>query len=97
MQQVQDCLSSGLSAKEWCKENDVSVKTFYYWKRRTDISNKKDTQWIDLSKSTESGSAYAACEYDPIIVRVGNFTIELGGAFDEKRLEGVLAMVAALC
>ena len=31
---IQDCLSSGLSKKEWCLQNHVNEKTFYYWQRR---------------------------------------------------------------
>ena len=33
-QRIQECLSSGLSVKRWCKENHVSSPTFYYWKNR---------------------------------------------------------------
>lgn len=31
---IQDCLSSGLSKKEWCLQNHVNEKTFYYWQRK---------------------------------------------------------------
>ena len=29
---IQECLSSGLSKKEWCLQNHVNEKSFYYWK-----------------------------------------------------------------
>ena len=29
----QEQQSSGLTIKEWCSQNDVSVHSFYYWKR----------------------------------------------------------------
>ena len=29
----QDQASSGLTVKEWCSQNNVSVYAFYYWKR----------------------------------------------------------------
>lgn len=31
---IQDCLSSGLSKKEWCLQNHVNEKLFYYWQRK---------------------------------------------------------------
>lgn len=31
---IQDCLSSGLSKKEWCLQNHVNEKSFYYWQRK---------------------------------------------------------------
>ena len=33
-QRIQTCMSSGLSVKQWCKENHVSSPSFYYWKNR---------------------------------------------------------------
>ena len=33
-QRIQECMSSGLSVKRWCKENHVSSPSFYYWKNR---------------------------------------------------------------
>lgn len=33
-QRIQECMSSGLSVKRWCKENHVSPPSFYYWKNR---------------------------------------------------------------
>ena len=29
----QEQQSSGLTIKEWCSQNDVSLHNFYYWKR----------------------------------------------------------------
>lgn len=33
-QRIADCRSSGKSVKNWCQENDISEKTYYYWQRR---------------------------------------------------------------
>ncbi|WP_333646053.1 IS66 family insertion sequence element accessory protein TnpA [Lacrimispora sp.] len=31
---IQECLSSGLSKKQWCLQNQIDEKQFYYWQRR---------------------------------------------------------------
>ena len=28
------CCGSGMTVREWCRENDLSEKTYYYWQRR---------------------------------------------------------------
>ena len=37
-QRVQEMRCSGLSQKEWCKQNGVSVSTLRYWIRKLDSS-----------------------------------------------------------
>ena len=53
-QRIQDCMSSGLSVKRWCKENHVSSPTFYYWKNRLEkeqgeISEKTMPVFVDVT------------------------------------------------
>ena len=31
---IQDCQSSGLSKKEYCREHGISEKSYYYWLRK---------------------------------------------------------------
>lgn len=30
---IQDCNDSGLTKKEWCLQNHINEKSFYYWQR----------------------------------------------------------------
>ena len=30
---IQDCCTSGLIKKEWCVQNHINEKSFYYWQR----------------------------------------------------------------
>lgn len=40
---IQQQLSSELSQKEWCSQNNISVSTFRYWKRRLGLSTGSQT------------------------------------------------------
>lgn len=31
---IQECASSGKTIKEWCEENRISKRMYYYWQRR---------------------------------------------------------------
>ena len=33
-EQVQSCQSSGMTASQWCRENRINLKTYYYHLRR---------------------------------------------------------------
>ena len=51
---IQDCLSSGLSKKEWCLQNHVNEKSFYYWQRRI-RENAYDHQMVSKPVNHEVG------------------------------------------
>lgn len=31
---IKECKNSGLTAKEWCRSNDIDPQKFYYWQRQ---------------------------------------------------------------
>lgn len=49
---IQTWSASGLSKRQWCEENDVSLRKFYYWQDRIrqklygDMASKKETAMI---------------------------------------------------
>lgn len=36
---AQECVSSGLPAKDWCKANNISRDKYYYWLRKLKLSS----------------------------------------------------------
>ena len=39
---VMACRSSGLTCKEWCRQNNIPVTTYYGWQKRVFNAVKKD-------------------------------------------------------
>ena len=33
-ERITECRGSGKSVRAWCRENEISEKTYYYWQRR---------------------------------------------------------------
>ena len=31
---IAECRSSGMSVKDWCAEQGITIKTYYYWEKR---------------------------------------------------------------
>ena len=31
---IEQCLSSGMSMSAWCREQNISIHTFYYWRKK---------------------------------------------------------------
>jgi hypothetical protein len=37
---VMNCNTSGISKTAWCRENNVSLKSFFYWQHKLRLSHK---------------------------------------------------------
>ena len=45
---ISNCLASGQTKKQWCRDNGVSEKSFYYWQRIL-----RNESYIELQHSAE--------------------------------------------
>ena len=52
---VQECVDSGLSNREFCRQRGITEKTFYYWQRklRQQIVESAAPQLVPLEPVTE--------------------------------------------
>ena len=52
---VQECASSGLSNREFCRQRGIAEKSFYYWQRklRTQIVESASPQMVPLEPPSE--------------------------------------------
>ena len=46
---VKACRSSGKTIAVWCDENDVNVKTYYYWQRKVCLETCRDIETVQKS------------------------------------------------
>jgi transposase len=55
-ERIEQCLSSGMSNKEWCLLNGVSRSTFYFWVARFKkeelslLTAQNTAEWIEVTK-----------------------------------------------
>ena len=49
-ERIAECRSSGKSVRAWCRENDISEKTYYYWQRRLYQQMISATEQVDFAE-----------------------------------------------
>ena len=82
---------SGLSVTEWCKQNGINIKTYYYRLKRVrqavcSEKERHDIVPVELTAGTETAA-------EKIELSIGDVKISLPDDFNEstlKRLLGVL-------
>ena len=87
------CAASGLSQVEYCRSNKISVKSFYYWKRRSNgrVDSIPALVELPLSKSIPILPAHPQ-----LCVAVDRYRIEIGRGFDPEDLERVIRLLGRL-
>lgn len=56
-ERIAECRSSGMSVRAWCKEHEISEKTYYYWQRRLYqqmVSTAEAVNFAEISCSVQT-------------------------------------------
>ena len=105
--QIVECESSGKSISEWCSENGVGYKNYFYRKRRVREELLESGTALSLSMSSleEAETAVFAqvsatsVMHDgsvAVLVQIGKYTAEIMGGADAATVEGVLRTLSQL-
>lgn len=97
---------SGMTAKQWLADNNISDKSYYYWQRRirNKIANSTSVTSIDdeitfsditnPSFSNSSEYHYADGFTADAIIKCGNSVIALSNSVSDAMLSKILEVVA---
>ena len=83
--------TSGMTVTEWCSQNGISVKSYYYWHNRISkmYSPECDTgpqQFYDVANSASSAST---CGSVTVTIHVGGYSADVYSGADEATLAAV--------
>ena len=102
---IKERQASGMSVKEWCKQNDVNQQQFYYWQRIIrEIAGEslpvmpQESKFVQLPVTTSVAAAnnQGASESEPsMVIRVGKAAIELTNHVQPELLATVLKVLSS--
>ena len=103
-QMIQDCQQSGLSIREWCKENGVSTKTYYYRRKRVReelLDTMEVGKELQLAPMRPEGPVFATFPMPQgkgaaVSVCLGGYTVDIQNGADCAIVEQVLKVVSRL-
>ena len=103
---IQAQLSSGMSKKDWCRENNVSEKQFYYWQRKVrrelyeaqagalvPSGSRSCASLVELPVFRQSESPAAVGFRPDAVIAVGNVTIGIKENISEALLMNIGKMI----
>ena len=101
---VTDCRSSGMSVKEWCKENGCSPKTYYRWEQEIlgKVRQIAKTQSqpvlaeLPLAAPAQNCSLKRDVFVPAAVIRIGQMELELSNTVSAEllsQLKGLMRFV----
>ncbi len=103
---IQAQLASGLNKREWCRENNVPEKQFFYWQRRVRkelyelqtkaliaVGDVSSPSLVEVPIAQNSGNPAAASFRPDAVIAVGNVTVGITENISEALLMSIGKMI----
>ena len=72
-ERVSACRSSELSVKQWCLENEINEKTYYYWQRKLyAILTENEARFVEVPQCSPKCTVAATIELEDATVDIYN-------------------------
>lgn len=102
---IEECQSSGQTVVSWCKENDVNIKTYYYWLRKFRQQEIEKRQLPVIAELPEKPVTFQRLEvHTPavdtkaaVIIHMGGATVEVSEGTSQKTIRAVLLALQSVC
>jgi hypothetical protein len=81
---IQEWKSSGVSAAQWCRDNNITACQFYYWRAQFEPQPKSaqdavpSGEFIELKLESESDSG--------VVIELDGVQLRVSSSFDERTL-----------
>ena len=101
---IQTCQQSGQTVVRWCEENNINVKTYYYWLRKlrqqelctkelpVPIPEEKPVVFKQLEVTFPLPNTQAA-----VIIRLPQATLEIADGTSQQTIQAVLLALQGVC
>ncbi len=89
MERITECRSSGMSVRAWCREHEISEKTYYYWQRRLYqqmISTAETVRFAEISCQEETVPNSGAT----VKISLSGTTVEIYPGADSQMIQTIL-------
>ena len=57
VERIAECRGSGLSVREWCRDNEISEKTYYYWQKKLYqqmVSTAEQVSFAEITREVQT-------------------------------------------
>lgn len=108
LERIRACKSSGLSVKEWYKQNGLTAKNYYYWMRKIKreafetLQEQTSIQEVPFQEKTVFSKvslpvSYAESTGTAAVLYINGIRIEIQNGASANTIQALLSTVQTLC
>jgi hypothetical protein len=100
---IQDCQSSNLTVTDWCNQNNIGAKSYYYWLRKLRLKTCEETEFSLSTKKQaivplQLSSLQANTPINPVVtIHIGSTSIDIVEGTSQSMIEAVLKSLRNVC
>ncbi len=95
-QMVTACRNSGMKIKDWCEQNEINLKTYYYRQRRV-FDTVKDTSLVPSRPKEAVEFAPLRPEHrhvtNAVTLHLSDCTLEIPEGYDHSSLRAIIQAI----
>jgi hypothetical protein len=105
---IKECRASGLTVPEWCSQNGIGVKNYYYWMRKVkreaiDSIPHADVSLLPVIK-TET-PVFSKISVPPVVtssdaavtIHINGITVDIRDGTSDATIKSALQAIRSLC
>lgn len=99
---VEECRNSGQTAVKWCDENNINIKTYYYWQRK--VCSAVCNELAITNNNVEKTPAFAEVMIPSIkssevaiTLNLNNISLQIHNGADETVIAQTLRILKSIC
>ena len=85
---IREWEDSGLTQVEYCKQNELKISAFLYWRKNLSEKKQPRPSFVEVSLSPTN-------RFSPIRIEIGNrFSVEVAKGYDPAALEHIIGFLS---
>ena len=88
---INSCVNSGLSKQEWCKQNGINIKSYFYWQKKIfDASVDTDVEFAELPSPVKELPGQQEDKGVIATVSINGISVNLLSGIDSKTVTAIV-------
>lgn len=100
---IQDCQTSNLTVKAWCNQNNINIKSYYYWLRKIRLKACQSTEFQTPALKHEivplqfNPQLCSSSIHPAVTIHLGTASIDIAEGTSQAMIEAVLRSLQSIC
>jgi hypothetical protein len=100
---IQDCQASNISVTAWCNQNNIGIKTYYYWLRKIRLKVCQSTKFQSSAMKQEivplqlNPRQCSSSIHPAVTIHLGSASIDIAEGTSQATIETVLRSLQSVC